>query len=151
MNMKTVPLLALGTLLLAGGAWADTPIYKWVDAQGVVHYSTEPHGDASKQTSIVNTGNSLPNPSTAPLPASATGAGAAGSAANDATLVQPQPSDSPACKAGRDRLFKYLHADSLYQLDDRGQKTPLSKQDQAKALDEARNYVRQACSPGGGQ
>ena len=147
--MKTLFALTSAALLLAGAAWADTPIYKWVDPQGVVHYSTEPHGDSAKQTNIINSGNSLPNPSTAPVPAGATGASP--SAAADATLVQPNPADSPACKAGRDRLFKYLHADTLYQLDDKGQKTPLSKQDQAKALDEARNYVRQACSPGGGQ
>ena len=95
--MKTFStILTLGTLLLAGTTWADTPIYKWVDPQGVVHYSTEPHGDSAKQTNIINSGNSLPNPSTAPLPANATGdAGAA--ASNDAALVQPSPADSPAC------------------------------------------------------
>ena len=147
--MKTISALALGAVLLAGAAWADSPIYKWVDSQGVVHYSTEPHSDAAKPIGIVNSGNSLPNPSTAPAPAGVSGASA--SAAADATLLQPTPADSPACKAGRDRLFKYLHADNLYQLDDKGQKVPLSKEDQAKALDEARNYVRQACSPGGGQ
>lgn len=150
MNMKTASLFALGILLLASGAWADTPIYKWVDAQGVVHYSTEPHGDGAQQTKIINSGNSLPNVSTAPLPVAATGAGAAG-ASDDATLVAPQPADSPACKAGRDRLSQYLHADRLYQIDDKGQKVVLSSQDKAKALDDARNYVRQACSPGGGQ
>ena len=149
MNMKAIPLLALAALLSAASAWADTPIYKWVDAQGVVHYSTEPHGDGAQQTKIINSGNSLPNVSTAPLPASATGAGTAG--ASDDTLVAPQPADSPACKAGRSRLSQYLHADNLYQLDDKGQKVLLSGQDKAKALDDARNYVRLACSPGGGQ
>ena len=148
--MKTFSILILGALSLAGAAWADTPIYKWVDSQGVVHYSTEPHSDAAKPISIINTGNSLPNPSTAPLPTSATGAGASRSD-DDATLVVPLPADSPACKAGRDRLFQYLHASSLYQLDDKGQKVPLSAQDKAKTVDDARNYVRQACSPGGGQ
>ena len=147
--MKTLSILALGTLLLAEAAWADTPIYKWVDPQGVVHYSTEPHSDAAKPINIINTGNSLPNLSTAPAPASATGPKPA--ATDDAALLQPLPADSPACKAGRDRLFKYLHADNLYQLDDKGQKVPLSDQAKAQALDEARNYVRQACSPGGGQ
>ncbi|HEU5399416.1 MAG TPA: DUF4124 domain-containing protein [Gammaproteobacteria bacterium] len=137
-------IIAAVALSLAGAAWSDTPIYKWVDAQGVAHYSTVPHDNNAKPIGIVNTG-SLPNPSTAPAPASATKTAAA-----DATLVMPTPADSPACKAGRDRLFKYLHADSLYQIDSNGQKQKLSVQDMQKALDEARDYVRQACSPGGG-
>jgi len=143
--MKTIIALIIGTLVLASAAWGDTPIYKWVDPQGVVHYSTVPHSDDAKPLNIVNTG-SLPNPSTAPLPASA---GAPAPASADATLVMPTPADSPACKSGRDRLFKYLHADHLYVLDDKGQKQQMSKDDQDKALNEARDYVRQACGPGG--
>ena len=140
--MKTI--IAAIALSLAGAAWGDTPIYKWVDTQGVTHYSTVPHDDNAKPIAIVNTG-SLPNPSTAAAPA-----GATDSAAADAALVTPTPADSPACKAGRDRLFKYLHADSLYQVDSSGQKQKLSAEDMQKALDDARGYVRQACSPGGG-
>lgn len=143
--MRTLFALIIGMSILAQVAWADTPIYKWVDAQGVVHYSTVPHSSDAKPLPIVNSGT-LPNPSTAPYVASAVGAS---SAANDAALVTPTPADSPECKAGRDRLFKYMHADHLYQLDDKGQKQPLTKQDMAKALDEARSYVNQACGPGG--
>ncbi|HEV7165533.1 MAG TPA: DUF4124 domain-containing protein [Gammaproteobacteria bacterium] len=141
--MRTLFALFIGMCILAPAAWGDTPIYKWVDAQGVVHYSTEPHSSDAKQLPIVNSG-SLPNPSTAPAAASATS-----SAAADTGLVTPTQADSPACKAGRDRLFKYLHADSLYQVDDKGQKQKLSVQDMQKALDDARDYVRQACGPGG--
>jgi|HubBroStandDraft_5_1064220.scaffolds.fasta_scaffold185285_2 hypothetical protein len=140
--MKTAFALALGMLVMASSAWGDTPIYKWVDAQGGVHYSTVPHSDDAKQLSIVNTGT-LPNASTAPGAATA-----ASSPAADASLVMPTQADSPACKAGRDRLFKYLHADHLYVLDDKGQKQQMSKDDQDKALNEARDYVRQACAPG---
>lgn len=140
--MKTF--IAAIALCLAGAAWGDTPIYKWVDAQGVTHYSTVPHDSNAKPIGIVNS-STLPNPSTAAAPSSATNTAAA-----DATLVMPTPADSPACKAGRDRLFKYLHADSLYQMDSNGQKQQLSVQDMQKALDDAREYVRQACSPGGG-
>lgn len=140
--MKTAFLLAMAMLVMASAAWGDTPIYKWVDTQGVVHYSTVPHGADAKQLSIVNTGT-LPTPSTAPGAVSA-----AGSPSADATLVMPTQTDSPACKAGRDRLFKYLHADQLYVLDDKGQKQQMSKDDQDKALNEARDYVRQACAPG---
>ena len=141
--MKASFALIIGVFLLATAAWADTPIYKWVDAQGQVHYSTVPHSDSAKPLDIVNKGT-LPNASTAPAAASA-----GDSTANaDASLVMPAQTDSPACKAGRDRLFKYLHADHLYVLDDKGQKQQMSKEDQDKALNEARDYVRQACSPG---
>lgn len=141
--MKTV--IAAIALCLASAAWGDTSIYKWVDAQGVTHYGTVPHDSNAKPIDIVNTGT-LPSASTAAAPSSTTA-----SAAADTALVMPTPADSPACKAGRERLFKYLHADSLYQIDSSGQRQKLSADDMQKALDEARNYVRQACSPGGGQ
>ena len=144
--MKTIPILTLSTLLLASAAWADSAIYKWVDEKGVVHYSTEPHGDAAKPIGIVNTGNSLPSPSTAPFPASA----APPPGANDATLIAPLQADSPACKAAREQLSKYLEASSLYQIDSKGQKTTLSAEEKAIALDEARIKIHQVCKPGGG-
>lgn len=131
-------------LSFANAAWSDTSIYKWVDAQGVTHYSTVPHDSDAKPIGIVNTATP-PNPSSVAAPTAATN-----TAATDAALVMPTPADSAACKAGRDRLFKYLHADSLYQIDSSGQKQKLSAEDMQKALDEARNYVRQACSPGAG-
>ena len=145
--MRTLFALIIGMSILAPAAWADTPIYKWVDAQGVAHYSTEPHGDAAKPIDIVNTGNlPSPSPGTAPAPASAS---ATSSAAADAALVTPTPADSPICKASRIRLSKYMHADVLYQVDDKGQQQKLSVEDTQKALGEARDYVRQACGPGG--
>jgi len=147
MNIRTL-IASLGLaagLCVAGSSLADTPIYKWVDDQGRVHYSTEPHGDKPQQLAIQNQGNN-------PSPPATTAAGAP--TANqqyqsDAQLVQPQSTDSPACKAGRDRLFKYLHADSLYSLDDKGNKVPLPADQKQKALDEARAYASQACNGGG--
>jgi len=140
--MKTI--IAAIALCLASAAWGDTPIYKWVDAQGVTHYSTVPHDSNAKPIDIVNTGT-LPSASTAAAPSSATDRAAA-----DTALVMPTPADSLDCKAARDRLFKYLHADSLYQTDAGGHRQKLSAEDMQKALDDTRNYVRQVCSPGGG-
>jgi hypothetical protein len=141
-RIKTVcaTLLALAYM---SSALADTPIYKWVDDKGQVHYSTEPHGDQAQQLGIQNT--ATPNAGTAvtPVPATSTATAAA-----DAQLVLPQAADSPTCKAGRDRLFKYLHADSLYSVDDKGNKVPLPTDQKQKALDEARAYVTQACGGG---
>jgi hypothetical protein len=127
-------------------AWADTPVYKWVDADGKVHYSTEPHGDNAQPLGIVNKGT-LPGATTAPGAASATGPGAA---VDDATLTQPASGDSSLCKSARDTLAKYLHSGQLYQLNNKGEQQPLSPTEQQKVLDGARNYVKQACNPGGG-
>ena len=143
--MKTLVSIVIVALL----AWvtavaADQTIYKWVDDKGQVHYSTEPHSDNAKALNITT---STPAAATTPVPTGATAAAKA--YVDDSALIHPQPADSPACAAGRDRLFKYLHADRLYSVDDKGNKVTMSKADQAKALDEARDYVRQACGPGG--
>lgn len=144
--MKTIAYTVIAAALSwAALAAADPAIYKWVDDKGQVHYSTEPHGDNSK---ALNIASSSPATATTAAPTGATAA--AKSYVDDANLTQPQPADSVACAAGRVRLFKYLRADSLYTLDDKGNKVPMAAADKAKALDDARDYVRQACGPGGG-
>ncbi|HLW75272.1 MAG TPA: DUF4124 domain-containing protein [Gammaproteobacteria bacterium] len=143
--MKTLLAIFFSTCMTT--AWADTPIYKWVDAQGVVHYSTEPHSDSAQPINIVNKGT-LPAASTAPAASSANGPG---SAAADATLTQPTSTDSSLCKSARETLSKYLHAGQLYQVNNKGEQQSLSATEQQKVLDDARNYVKQACGPGGGQ
>lgn len=46
----TITLIAAGAsaALSAGSAWASTTVYRWVDAQGIVHYSDQPHPGAQK-------------------------------------------------------------------------------------------------------
>ncbi len=122
---------------------ADTPIYKWVDDRGQVHYSTVPHSDKAQPIGIQNTATPHAGTGVTPIPGASTDP-----AANDASLVQPQAADSPECKAGRDRLFKYLHADKLYTTDALGNKTTLSDADKQQALQQARDYVKQACGGG---
>ena len=139
----TIIVLALGCLV-AGTAMADTPIYKWVDDQGLVHYSTVPHSDKAQQLAIQNT--STPNAGTGVTPAPGS---ASANAAGDAKLTQPQATDSTACKAAREQLDKFLHADKLYSADDKGNKTELSDGDKQKALNAARAYVSQSCNGGG--
>ena len=150
MHLKTmiVSLTFAAGVCAAGLAWADATIYKWVDDQGRVHYSTEPHGDKAQALAIQNQGNNLSPPATT-APGAATAA-ASQRAQQDAQLVQPQSTDSPSCKAGRERLGKYLQADNLYKLDDKGNQVALSADDKEKALDDARAYVTQNCRGGGG-
>jgi hypothetical protein len=138
MNTKTLcaTLLALTCM---SAALADTPIYKWVDAQGQVHYSTEPHSDKAQQLGIQNT--ATPHAGTDVAPAAST-------APSDSVLTTPTPTDPPACKFGRGRLAKYLQAGKLYSTDDKGNKVALSAADQKKAVADAREYVKQTCGSG---
>ena len=70
--IRTAALACLG--LLAATAWADnggkTTVYRWVDPQGVVHYSDQPHPNAQKlEITGAQTFSALPVPQS-----SATGA-----------------------------------------------------------------------------
>jgi len=120
-------------------ALADTPIYKWVDDQGQVHYSTVPHSDKAQPLGIQNT--ATPHAGTDVTPAAST-------APSDAALIASKPTDPPACKFGRDRLAKYLQADKLYSTDDKGKQVALSDAAKQKAVDDAREYVKQTCGSG---
>jgi hypothetical protein len=134
---------SLLALTYMSAALSDTPIYKWTDDKGQVHYSTVPHSDNAQQLAIQN--NSTPHAGTAvtPVPGASTDP-----AANDPALLMPQAGDSVECKAGRDRLSQYLHADNLYSVDDKGNHVPLTADDKKKAMDTARAYVKQVCGGG---
>ena len=132
----------LAACALCTAAWADAPIYKWVDAQGKVHYGPQPQGDAAQQLSAVNKGQGVP--------AGGTAAPAATAAPSDSSsLTQAGPNDSAACKAAKDTLAKYLAADYLYTLDAKGQKQKMPKEDQDKTIADAKAKVAQACNGGG--
>ena len=140
--MRTLFAILAACALCAATAWADAPIYKWVDAQGKVHYGPQPQSDAAQQLSTVNKGQGVP--------AGGTAAPAATAAPSDSSsLTQAGPNDSAACKAAKDTLAKYLGADYLYTLDAGGQKQKMSKDDQDKTIASAKDSVAKACNGGG--
>jgi hypothetical protein len=77
--------------LLCATALADngtTTVYKWVDAQGVVHYSDQPHPNAQKlEVRGAQTFSSLPLPPSSSSPAPETQP--AGPAYDSCTIAQP--------------------------------------------------------------
>jgi Domain of unknown function (DUF4124) len=127
--------------LLSGSVLADSPIYKWVDKDGQVHYSTVPHSSDAKPINITNSAQGL---------APATGT-IAGSAAADKLMPQISPTDSAACKAAKQKLSQYMSADVLYTTTPDGKQKKLSKDEQAKVVQRARNDVTVACTPQEGQ
>lgn len=80
--MPLRPIIALAILLACcASAAADTPVYRWTDAQGVVHFSATPHepgqapvqlpGLQSADAVAVDAGNATPSSAPAPVAAAA--------------------------------------------------------------------------------
>ncbi len=134
--------LRIAVLLLAalvmGAALADTAVYKWVDKDGNVHYSTVPQNPNAKPTDIINTARKQ-----------APAAGSAPSASSADQVPPISPDDSPACKSAKQTLGKYLLAEALFSVDANGNKTLLSKDKQAQLIQQTRNQVTLACSQPG--
>jgi hypothetical protein len=78
-----------GLCLAAGAALAGTTMYKWVDAQGVVHYSDQPHPGAKKLT-LPAAATYTPAPAP-PLTASAPAEPAAQKPYQEFAITEPQP------------------------------------------------------------
>lgn len=136
MKLRIVVLLLAA--LVMGAALADTVVYKWVDKDGNVHYSTVPQNPNAKPTDIINTAREQ-----APV------AGSAPAASSADQVPSISPDDSPACKSAKQTLGKYLLAEALFSVDANGNKTLLSKDKQAQLIQQTRNQVTLACSQPG--
>ena len=136
--MKLHIIVFLLTALVTSASLADTMVYKWVDKNGNVHYSTVPQNPNAQPTDIINTGrNQVPTAVSAP------------SASSADQVPSISPNDSPACKSAKEKLGKYLTAEALFSVDAKGNKTPLSKEKRAQLIQQTRNQVTLACSQPG--
>lgn len=142
MNLRIIVMLVAA--LIMSTALADTPIYKWVGKDGHVHYSTVPRSADAQQLNIMNRAAN-------PAPAAGTALSAASTSSPDQALTQVSPDDSPACKSAKETLGRYLGASYLYTLGKDGQKQKLPKDQQDKAITQARSAVTRACAPQGTQ
>ncbi|HKS93889.1 MAG TPA: DUF4124 domain-containing protein [Gammaproteobacteria bacterium] len=134
--MKLRSLILLLAALVTTAALAQGAVYKWVDKNGNVHYSSVPPTSTLAPTAIVNTAdNSVAAAGNAPSAASAV-----------AALTTVKGDDSPACKSARETLAKYLSATYLYTLGKDGKQQKLDAQQQAAAVAQAKNTVTQACA-----
>lgn len=134
--MKLRSLILLLAALVTTAALAQGAVYKWVDKNGNVHYSSVPPTSTLAPTAIVNTAdNSVAAARNAPSAASAV-----------AALTTVKGDDSPACKSARETLAKYLSATYLYTLGKDGKQQKLDAEQQAAAVAQAKNTVTQACA-----
>ena len=103
-------LICLG--LLSAAALADnggtTTVYKWVDAQGIVHYSDQPHPNAQKlEVRGAQTFSALPAPTTSAMPAQdQTQAQSSAAPYQGCTITQPTDQQS---------LMNVYHATAVVQ------------------------------------
>ncbi|MGH8278059.1 MAG: DUF4124 domain-containing protein [Gammaproteobacteria bacterium] len=133
--------IAVPLLLAAGAALGQTPVYKWVDQGGHVHYSAVPPSASLAPTGIVNTANEPPAAATTPTASTLQAA--------DQALLSAKPGDTPECQTARATLSRYLSANYLYTLGKDGAKQKLSKEQTAQALADARTSVTNTCSAAG--
>ena len=134
--MKLRSLILLAAALCTTAALAQSAVYKWVDKNGNVHYSSVPPSSTLAPTAIVNTADeSAPVTPSAPSAASAV-----------AALTTIKGDDSPACKTARETLAKYMSASYLYTLGKDGKQQKLDPKQQAAAVAQARNAVTQSCA-----
>lgn len=134
--MKLRSLILLLAALVTTAALAQGAVYKWMDKNGNVHYSSVPPTSTLAPTAIVNTADySVAAARNAPSAASAV-----------AALTTVKGDDSPACKSARETLAKYLSATYLYTLGKDGKQQKLDAQQQAAAVAQAKNAVTQSCA-----
>jgi hypothetical protein len=85
--------LAFLSLFALGSVAISATTYRWVDAQGVVHYSDTPHPGAQEiQLTGAQTYHGPPVPAAAPAPPAAANAGAV--AYESCAITQPAPDTS---------------------------------------------------------
>lgn len=154
MNQRRVVVVfgSLVVLFLSLSQDLYAQLYKWVDANGKVHYSDQAPPTDSKSQKII-----------APAP-SADSAAIKSLAARQAELRRAQASETEkatkaeqaaaeekkrqdACNQAKGRLKLIQGGGRVYRFDDKGEKNFLDDASRQKALQEAEQEVAQLCKP----
>lgn len=124
---KLQPLLWLA-LAVPMLALAETSVYRWVDAQGRVHF-----GDPASAPSAAERVNPPPVTTTAAVP-------------KDATPEAERQADGGECARARTRLTTYLAAERVIETDALGQQREYSGDQREQLIARAELEANQACS-----
>lgn len=159
--LAAMTLLVLGTLAMP----ALAAVYKWVDPQGIVHYSDLPPPPEGKllsvDTSAQHAQQRAPEPSpriSAPAPSGAPSAPNAGpgiTPAAAAKLKQSVDSDvsnarADQCKQAQDKYQNYIHSRRLYKEGPNKERIYLSDQELETERLNAKHEVDELCGNGSG-
>jgi hypothetical protein len=131
----------------------DTSVYKWVDPQGVPHYSDQPPTDASAEELNIRVrrtdktvAQNRPKPKseageTAPAPA----ANEADQSAEDADRQKVLAERAATCEKARDRVAKYGNARRLYKPGPDGERIYLTDEEIDAERADAERAVTEWC------
>ncbi len=144
---------AVMALTFAGGATANE-IYRWVDAEGNVHYGDRPSGAPTEQRlqlSYARTDGSAVekrvqdrlDAQSAQAEAQAEQAKAEQEAAEEAEIAAEQ---QRACESARERLETYRSSRRLYKADENGERVYLDEEQRAAASRRIEEQIAEYCN-----
>ena len=139
-----IAVLFLATLISAG-ALAEDQIFKWRDAQGVWHFSSNaPEGVAAERVSIRHS-QTVANPVPAPTPTDdAAGTGSATASAAKGSIIGPQ---SANCKAAQDAVAVLSNNPKVaMDMNGDGTQEELTAQQQLEELERRREQAKVYCA-----
>ena len=151
--MKIIIFAFLSVLILPAVHAAS--VYKWVDEDGQVHYGSRPASKDAKEVEIkdryIDSGKQ-----TAPLSAEERVKNQKrflnaleaeqNSIKNEKKKKQKEEEEKlRRCNAARDQLRRYESSSALYDLDEKGDRILLNKEQYQKAMSQARARVKRWC------
>ncbi|MBL8201187.1 MAG: DUF4124 domain-containing protein [Chromatiales bacterium] len=163
--MKRLPASGLLVLLLSGAFGAavlmhsalaqEASVYRWVDAQGIVHFSDQPAADSSAEELPIRYRKSDRGALQARLKAKSEldaagelreGQEADANAAAEADRQKVLAERDTNCKAARDRVAKYTNALRLYKPGPNGERVYLNNEELDVERADANRAVEQWCN-----
>jgi len=156
-NLKATSLATATVLVLAAavtGTAAATEIYKWIDADGNVHYVDRPTGAESEVRLQIASQPTDPAriqaQTTARLEQQATAREAAANAPQGPS-EEEQRADAreraEKCTMYRERLEKFVQSRRLYREDANGERVYLDESETQAARENVQRQVEEYCSP----
>ena len=142
------PSIALVLLLVAPLATAQ--VYKWIDAQGTVHYSETPPPVGTKYSQVTVSGSD--QPPAAASDSSSSSAGSSGSASNgNSPSSQQLMPDTPAnrtklCATLKNSIGTLQGAAPVVMQDAQGQSQLLNPDQRKQQLDATQSQFQQYCN-----
>ena len=152
--MRTALIASLTTLTLAASSGAlAADIYRWVDADGNVHYGDRPAGEQSELMDIVSKPT---NPARLQAEAQARTEARAAAAEREAILAAqgPTPEELRAeaaeraqkCATYREQLQTFTNSRRLYREDENGERVYLDEDETQTARQRVEDQVAEYCS-----
>jgi uncharacterized protein DUF4124 len=149
--------LLLSVLLLGLALPVSAQLYKWVDADGRVHYTDQPPPADAKQDQKLNIRKTQPGavaPTDAQTPAAPQSTAEKDLEFRKRKIDQEQAQAKAAeaenesrerCASAQRRLYTYLDAGRIYSIDDNGERVYLDDDARQRDIEAARKDVARHC------